>query len=75
MMDVLDKGSQLALRQPLPEQQLIPMTDASFQAAVYAVLTKDDPNQKRKSTRKAYAPVAYGSETFTPSQTQFSIHA
>ena len=35
--DVLDKCCYLALRQPLPDKPLILMTDASFQAAGYAV--------------------------------------
>ena len=51
------------------------MTDASFQAAGYAVLTEDDPNQKYTSTRKTYAPVAYGSKTYSPSQIKMSIYA
>ena len=42
----LDKCSQLALKQPLPNKQLVLMTDASFTAAGYAILTEDDPNQK-----------------------------
>ena len=41
----LDRCCQLALRQPLPDKQLVLMTDASFQAAGYAVLIEDDPNQ------------------------------
>ena len=40
----LDRCCQLALRQPLPGKQLVPLTDASFQAAGYAVLIEDDPN-------------------------------
>ena len=55
-----DRCCQLALRQPLPGKQLVLMTDASFQAAGYAVLIEDDPNQKYTSTRKTYAPIAYG---------------
>ena len=51
------------------------MTDASFQAAGYAVLTEDDPNQKYTSTRKTYAPIAYGSKTYSPSQIKMSIYA
>ena len=51
------------------------MTDASFQAAGYAVLIEDDPNQKYTSTRKTYAPIAYGSKTYSPSQTKMSIYA
>ena len=42
----LDRCSQLALRQLLPNRQLVLMTDASFTAAGYAILTEDDPNQK-----------------------------
>ena len=51
------------------------MTDASFQAAGYAVLKEDDPNQKYTSTRKTYAPIAYGSKTYSPSQIKMPIYA
>ena len=51
------------------------MTDASFQAAGYAVLIEDDPNQKYTSTRKTYARIAYGSKTYSPSQIKLSIYA
>ena len=44
--EALDRCCQLALRQPLPGKQLVLMTDASFQAAGYAVIIEDDPNQK-----------------------------
>ena len=66
---------QLALHQPLPGKQLVFMTDASFQATVYAVLIEDDPNQKYTSTRKNYGPIAYGSKTYSPSQIKMSIYA
>ena len=71
----LDRCTQLALRQPLPNRQLVLMTDASFTAAGYAILTEDDPNQKFTSVKKSYAPIAYGSKTFTPSQLKMSIYA
>ena len=51
------------------------MTDASFSAAGYAVLIEDDPMEKYSSTRKAFAPVAYGSKTFSPAQLEMSIYA
>ena len=51
------------------------MTDASFTAAGYAVLIDDDPQEKYASTRKAFAPVAYGSKTFSPAQLKMSIYA
>ena len=44
--EALDRCCQLALRQPLPGKQLVLMNDPSFQAAGYAVLIEDDPNQK-----------------------------
>ena len=71
----LDRCSQLALKQPLPNKQLVLMTDASSTAAGYAILTEDDPHQKYTSVRKSYAPIAYGSKTFTPSQHKMSIYA
>ena len=71
----LDRCSHLALRQPLPNRQLVLMTDASFTAAGYAILTEDDPNQKFTSVKKSYAPIAYGSKTFIPSQLKMSIYA
>ena len=71
----LDRCSQLALRQPLPNRQLFLMTDASFTAAGYAILTEDDPNQKFTSVKKSYAPIAYGSKIFIPSQLKMSIYA
>ena len=71
----LDRCCELALKQPLPNKQIALMTDASFTAAGYAVLIQDDPLEKYTSTRKAYAPVAYGSKTFSPAQLKMSIYA
>ena len=71
----LDRCCELALKQPLPNKQIALMTDASFTAAGYAVLIEDDPLEKYTSTRKAYAPVAYGSKTFSPAQLKMSIYA
>ena len=71
----LDRCSQLALKQPLPNKQLVLMTDASFTAAGYAILTEDGPDQKYISVKKSYAPIAYGSKTCTPSQLKMSINA
>ena len=41
-----DRCCQLALKQPLPDEQLVLMSDASFTAVASAILTEDDPNQK-----------------------------
>ena len=73
--EALDRCCQLPVRQPLPGKQLVLMTDASLQAASYAVSIEDDPNQKYTSTRKTYAPIAYGSKTYSPSQIKMSIYA
>ena len=73
--EALDRCCQLALRQPLPDKQLVLKTDASFQGAGYAVLIEDDPNQKYTSTRKTHAPIAYGSNTYTPFRIKMSIYA
>ena len=71
----LDRCCELALKQPLPNKEIALMTDASFTAAGYADLIEDDPLEKYTSTRKAYAPVAYGSKTFSPAQLKMSIYA
>ena len=71
----LDKCCDLALQQPIPNKQIALKTDASFGAAGYAVLIEDDPSQKFTSLRKSYAPVAYGSKTFTPAKIKMSIYA
>ena len=71
----LDRCCDLALQQPIANNQIALMTDASFGAAGYAVLIEDDPNQKLTSLTKSYAPVAYGSKTFTPAQIKMSIYA
>ena len=72
---LLENSCQLALKQPLKHKQLIVMSDASFTAAGYAIMIEDDPNQKLQSKRKTYAPIAFGSKTFNPSQTKMSIYA
>ena len=71
----LDKCSQLALKQPLQNKQLVLMSGASFTAAGNAILTEDDPNQKFTSVKKSYAPIAYEPKTFSHSQLKMSINA
>ena len=48
----LDNCCKLALKQPLKDKQMVLMTDASFTAAGYALMTEDDPEQKVQSKRK-----------------------
>ena len=71
----LDKYHDLDFQQPIPNKQIALTTDARFGAAGYAVLIEDDPNQKLTSIRKSYAPVAYGSKTFTHAQIKMYIYA
>ena len=71
----LDNACDLWLKQPLPNRQYVLMTDASFKNAGYALMTEEDPEQKITSTKKTYAPVAFGSKTFSPSQLKMSIYA
>ena len=71
----LERCCELALKQPLLNKQIALMTDASFSAAGYAVLIEDDPLEKYTSTRKTFAPVAYGSKFFSPTQLKMSNYA
>ena len=70
----LDRCCELALKQLLPNKQVALMTDSNFSAAGYAVLIEDDPMEKYTSTRKAFAPVAYESKTFSPGQLKMPIY-
>ena len=72
---IFDRCCELALKEHLPNKQIALMTDASFLAAGYAVFIEDDPSEKYTSTRKSFAPVAYGSKTFSPAQLKMSIYA
>ena len=71
----LSDACELALKQPIPEKQLVLMTDASFRSAGYALMIEDNPDQKIQSKRKTYAPVALGSKIFSPAQLKKSIYS
>ena len=73
--NLLLQSCQMALKQPLKDKQLIVMSDASFTAAGYAIMIEDDPQQKLQSKRKTYAPIAFGSKTFNPTQLKMSKYA
>ena len=66
---------ELALKQPIPGRQLVLMTDAGFRCAGYALKIEDNPDQKIQSKRKTYAPVAFGSNIFSPAQLEKSIYS
>ena len=61
----LDRCCQQAMKQSLSNKQLILMSDASFTAVVYAIVTEYDPNQKYIFVKKSNAPIAHGSKAFT----------
>ena len=42
----LSDACELALKQPIPGNQLVLMTDASFRSAGYALMIEDNPDQK-----------------------------
>ena len=51
------------------------MTDANFKNAGYALMIEENADEKLTSVKKTYAPVAFGSKTFSPSQIKMSIYA
>ena len=71
----LSDACQLALKQHISGRQLVLMTDASFRSAGYALMIEDNPDQKIQSKRKTYAPVAFGSKSFSPAQCKMSIYS
>ena len=71
----LSDACQLTSKQPIPGRQLVLMTDASFRSTGYAFMIEDNPDQKKHSKRKTYAPVAFGSKIFSPVQLKMSIYS
>ena len=69
----LSDARQPALKQPIPGKQLVLMTDASFRSAGYALMIQDNIDQKTRSKRKTYAPVAFGSKIVSPAQLKMPI--
>ena len=70
----LDRCCELALKQSLSNKQIALMTDARIQQQVMQ-FSSDDALKKDGPTRKAFAPIAYGSKTFSPNQLKMSIYA
>ena len=64
----------LALRQPVAGKQYVLMTDASFRASGYALMIEENDDKKLLSKRKTFAPVAFGSRVFSPSQLKMSLY-
>ena len=51
------------------------MTDASFRSAGCSLMIENNPEQKIQSEWKTFAPVAFGSKTFSPAQLKMSIYS
>ena len=75
LIKILENSCQLALKQPLKKTTHSHVRCKFHTAAGYAIMIEDDSNQKLQSKRKTYAPVAFGSKTFNPTQTKMSIYA
>ena len=71
----LNNACGLWLKQPIPNRHYVLMTDANFKNAGYALMIEENPEEKISSVRKTYAPVAFDSKTFSPSQIKLSIYA
>ena len=65
---------QLALKQPIPGNKFVLMTDASFRRAGFALMIEVNSNKKIQSKRKTYATVLFGSKVFSPAQLKMSIY-
>ena len=70
----LDAACGLALKQPLLNKKLLLATDASFQAPGYALMTEENLEQNICTTRKLFAPIAFGSQVFTTAQLKISTY-
>ena len=70
----LDNASGLWIKQPMLNRQYVLMTDATFKNAGYALMIEENEEEKITSVKKTYAPVAFGSKMFSPSQIKMSIY-
>ena len=71
----LSDACELALKQPIPENQLDLMMDASLRCAGYPLMIEENFDQKKQSKRKTYAPVWFGSKSFSPAQLKICINS
>ena len=77
MLQILKEDLKLAMertmRLPLAGKQYVIMSDASDFAAGYVLLI-EDYTQEQGRNKKTYAPVAFGSQKFSPGQYKHTIH-
>ena len=71
----LSDAGELAIKPPIPGQQLLLRTDASFRSACYALMIEINADHKIQSKRKIYAPVAFGSKKFSLAQLILSSYS
>ena len=71
----MSNACEIALKKPIPGNQLVLRRDASFRSAGFDLMIEDNPDRKIQSKRKTYAPVAFGSKIFSPSQLKMSIYS
>ena len=71
----LSDACELALKRPIPGKQFVLMTDTRFRSAAYVLMIEVNRDQKIQSKRKTYAPVAFGSNFFSPAQFKMSIYS
>ena len=71
----LSDACELVLKQPIPGNQLVLKTGASFRSAGYALMIENKPDQKIQSKRKLFAPAAFGSQIFSNAQLKMSIYS
>ena len=68
------KASELSLKLPLPDKQLVIVCDASEHAAGYVLLI-EDYSETQSGSLKNYAPVAFGSKKFQDGQMSLTMYA
>ena len=71
----LSDACELALKQIIPGNRLVSLTNAGFRSTGFPLLIEDIPDQKIQSKRKTYAPVAFGSKNISPAQLRMSIYS
>ena len=70
----LANAAKMFLRLPLPNKQLVIISDASQHAAGYVLLIEDD-TEFDEGPMKSYAAVAFGSQKFTEGQMSLTMYA
>ena len=73
LKDDLRMTMERTMRLPLANKQYVIMSDASDFAAGFVLLI-EDYTKNQDTVKKTYAPIAFGSQKFTPGQYKHTIH-